>query len=228
MITAPAQQGYRALATDYDGTLAHDGLVDEPAIAALKQAREAGLKLLMVTGRELDDLFATFAHSELFERIVAENGALLYAPATKESRVLADPPPAALIERLLQLNVPLSVGRSIVATVEPHEHALLEAIRELGLEWSIIFNKGSVMALPSGVNKATGLKAALEILGIEPSSVVGIGDAENDLAFLSACGLSVAVANALPSVKAAAHRVTQGARGAGVAELITWLIRGEQ
>lgn len=224
MNLSPDGQKYVALATDYDGTLAHDGVVDEPTIASLRRARRAGLRLLMVTGRELSDLFATFAHSDLFEMIVAENGALLYAPATKTSRTLADPPPPALIERLNQLGVPLSVGRSIIATVEPYEVALLEAIRELGLEWHIIFNKGSVMALPSGVNKATGLKAALEVLAIDASRVVGVGDAENDLAFLSACGLSVAVANALPSVKSAAKRVTSAARGAGVAELISWLI----
>lgn len=220
-----AEQKYVALATDYDGTLAHDGVVDQATLAALHKALQAGVRLLMVTGRELNDLFATFPRCDLFEMIVAENGALLYSPATSASKTLADPPPTALIDRLKQLGVPISVGRSIVATVEPHEHALLQAIHDLGLEWHIIFNKGSVMALPSGVNKATGLKAALKLLAIDPAEVVAVGDAENDLAFLSACGLSVAVANALPSVKSAAHRVTEGARGAGVAELISWMIR---
>lgn len=219
---------YIALATDYDGTLAHDGMVDAPTVAALHRARAAGLRLLMVTGRELPDLLATFGHTDLFELIVAENGALLYAPATRTSRALADPPPPALIERLREIGVPLSVGRSIVATVEPYQHPLLAAIHELGLEWHIIFNKGSVMALPSGVNKASGLKAALEVLDLRPAQVVGVGDAENDLAFLKACGLGVAVANALPSVKSAADRVTTGARGAGVAELIGQLPRRPQ
>lgn len=215
---------YLALATDYDGTLAHDGVVDETTVAALRQASAAGLRLLMVTGRELHDLFDTFPHVELFELIVAENGALLYAPATRSSRVLAEPPPPALLERLQQLGIPFSVGRSIVATVEPYQHPLLAAIHDLGLEWHIIFNKGSVMALPSGVNKATGLKAALDLLGLDPAQVVGVGDAENDLAFLKACGLGVAVANALPSVKTAADRVMAGMRGAGVAEMISELI----
>ena len=48
----------------------------------------------------------------------------------------------------------------------------------------MIFNKGAVMILPSGVNKATGLAAALEELGLSPHNVVGVGDAENDHAFL--------------------------------------------
>jgi hydroxymethylpyrimidine pyrophosphatase-like HAD family hydrolase len=217
---------YQTLATDYDGTIAHDGIVDEATTAALLRAKEAGLRLLLVTGRELDDLFATFDHWKLFERIVAENGALLFDPATGTSRSIAPPPPPPLLDRLRKAGVPLSVGRSIIATVEPHEHEVLAAIHDLGLEWHIIFNKGSVMVLPSGVNKASGLAAVLEELRIPAEQVVAVGDAENDLAFLQASGYPVAVANALPSVKAAARSVTSGARGAGVAEVIERLIEG--
>jgi len=217
---------YLALATDYDGTIAHDGIVDQPTIAALRRARESGLRLLLVTGRELPDLFNTFAHTDLFDRIVAENGALLYTPSTKESRALAPPPPPGFLAELREKNIPISVGRSVVATVEPHEHAVLSAIRDQGLEWHVIFNKGSVMALPSGVTKATGLLPALAELGIPAHQTVGVGDAENDHAFLRLCGLSAAVDNALPALKEAADLVTTGARGAGVIELIDRLLSG--
>jgi hypothetical protein len=54
-----------------------------------------------------------------------------------------------------------------------------------------------------------------------------VGDAENDHAFLSTCGVSVAVANALEMVKAGADLVTKGARGAGVEELIARIIEDE-
>jgi hydroxymethylpyrimidine pyrophosphatase-like HAD family hydrolase len=218
---------YLALATDYDGTIAHDGTVDEATIAALQAARDAGLRLVMVTGRELSDLFNVFPAVDLFDRVVAENGALLYDPATKAIASISSPPPRALVEALERLEIPLSVGRSIVATVEPYEHQVLTAIRELGLEWHVIFNKGSVMALPSDVTKATGLAPALAALGIDAAATVGVGDAENDQVFLRMCGLAVAVENALPSVKEIAHVVTVGARGAGVAELIGRLLRGE-
>src|SRR6185503_4570191 len=96
---------FLALATDYDGTIAKDGVVDEPTVDALRRARAAGLRLIMVTGRELPDLFNTFAHMELFDRIVAENGALLYDPATKQSRALAPPPPPELLDALKQKNI---------------------------------------------------------------------------------------------------------------------------
>ena len=219
---------YTAIATDYDGTLAHDGKVDESTIGALVRANEAGLVNILVTGRELADLFNTFPQPALFKRIVAENGAVLYDPSTQAVRTLSVPPPPALLARLARQSVPVSVGHTIVATVTPHEHAVLAAIRELSLEWHIIFNKGSVMALPVNVSKATGLAAVLEELGLASEDVVGIGDAENDQAFLAACGLSVAVANALPVVKEAADIVTRHARGAGVEELIDRLLCGER
>jgi HAD superfamily hydrolase (TIGR01484 family) len=218
---------FRVLATDYDGTLAFDGIVDDATIRALREARAQGLKLVMVTGRELDDLFNTFEHSALFERIVAENGAVLYDPATKTVDVIASPPPLVLIEALERQAIPLSVGHSIVATVEPYEHQVLAVIRDLGLEWHVIFNKGSVMALPSDITKATGLAPALAALGVPPEQTVGVGDAENDQAFLRMCGVAAAVDNALPSVKAIAQVVTAGARGAGVVELLAMMLSGD-
>ena len=94
----------------------------------------------------------------------------------------------------------------------------------MGLELQIIFNKGAVMVLPAGINKESGLRAALEELGLSPRNVVAVGDAENDFAFLDLCGMPVAVANALPRLKDAAALVTRGERGQGVAELVDrWL-----
>ena len=215
---------FRALAADYDGTLAFDGHVDEATVQSLRSVRDAGLRLVMVTGRELTDLFNTFAHVELFDRVVAENGAVLYNPQSKDIDLLGMSPPRALVERLTALNIPLSIGHGIVATIEPHEHAVIAAIHELSLDWHVIFNKGSVMALPSSVTKMTGLEHALRAIGVPAEATIGIGDAENDLVFLRSCGLAVSVANALQVVKDISDVVTVESRGAGVAELIgRWL-----
>lgn len=215
---------YQILATDYDGTLATHGVVDDATLAALHRARDAGIRLFMVTGREIPDLQNVFPHLNLFEYIVAENGALLFDPLHQSEEPLAPSPPPQLIDALRRRDVPISVGRSIIGTVEPHEHAVLEIIHHLGLEWHIIFNKGSVMILPSSVNKATGLKALLKQLGLAPQQVVGIGDAENDQAFLEFCGYPVAVANALPALKQIAAFVTTSPHGAGVTELINRML----
>ena len=212
---------YLALCCDYDGTLAHHGQLDAATIAAMEQFRATGRKLLMVTGRELDDLKSVCPRLDLFDLIVAENGALLYWPTTGEERSLAERPPPAFVTELRRRGVErISVGRVIVATWEPHEKTALAAIRDLGLELQVIFNKGAVMILPAGVNKASGLRAALTELNLSLHNAVGVGDAENDHAFLSISECAVAVANALPSLKERADIVTRGDHGAGVTELI--------
>jgi hydroxymethylpyrimidine pyrophosphatase-like HAD family hydrolase len=219
---------YFALASDYDGTLAHHGKVDEATLSALRRFKESGRKFILVTGRELPELLQIFPQSDLCDMIVAENGALLYRPSSREERVLAKRPPPSYIEFLRSRGVhPLSVGRVIVATFEPHEKAALEGIHTLGLELQIIFNKGAVMILPTGVNKATGLKAALKEMSLSSHNVIGVGDAENDHAFMESCERAVAVANALPALKEKADLVTRAPHGAGVAEVIEELLRDD-
>src|SRR5688572_7540739 len=73
-----------ALACDYDGTIAHHGVVDEATIAALERVVAAGRHLVLVTGRQLEDLQRIFPRLDMFERVVAENGAVLYRPSTRE------------------------------------------------------------------------------------------------------------------------------------------------
>jgi hypothetical protein len=216
---------YLALATDYDGTLAHHGEVDRQTIEALRRLAATGRKLLLVTGRQVDDLGRVFPEVSLFDRVVAENGAVIYRPQSQELRLLAAPPPAAFVDTLKNRGVdPLAVGHVVVATVQPNERAALEVVRELGLELEVIFNKGSVMILPSSVNKATGLAAALDELRFSAHNVVGIGDAENDHALLEMSECGVAVANALDSLKNHADLVTTGRASDGVREVIESLI----
>jgi HAD superfamily hydrolase (TIGR01484 family) len=219
---------YLALATDYDNTLASHGRVSDAARAALGRLRASGRRGILVTGRRLEELLDVCECSELFDYIVAENGALVYEPKSRDITLLGEPPPDELVAALRRRGVqPLEVGRVIVATHAPHEASVLEAIRELGLEHQVIFNLGAVMVLPPGINKATGLKLALRRLGMSPHEMVAVGDAENDHSFLRLAECPVAVANALPAIKELAALVTRGEAGAGVAELIDQLIAND-
>ena len=218
---------YLVFATDYDGTLASHGQVREDVIESLKQVRSSGRKLVLVTGRHLPDLLTVFPQIELFELVVVENGALLYWPESKEEKLLCEPPNRRFVQLLKERGVPAAVGRGIVATWEPHQDAVLQAIRELGLDLQVIFNKGAVMILPSGVNKATGLEAAMKEFGYSTDNVVGLGDAENDHSFLAKCGCAVAVANALGSLKERADIVTRGSNGNGVKEIAAQLLEDD-
>ena len=106
---------YVAVATDYDNTLAVGGRVEQKTIAALERLNQSGRKIILVTGRRLPDILDIFPEIGLCERVVADNGAVLYRPATREQIALATPiPPGSsmsfAVDRLLtfQSESPLS------------------------------------------------------------------------------------------------------------------------
>jgi hydroxymethylpyrimidine pyrophosphatase-like HAD family hydrolase len=221
---------YKALACDYDGTLAEDGAIAPAVRAALARLRGAGVAVVLVTGRRLDDLERACPDARaLFDRIVAENGGVYLRPPAGTPRRLGPRPPPALFACLQERGVePLVAGEVVVATLVTQETEVEAAIRASGLDWRMILNKTALMLLPAGVDKGSGVAVALADLGISPRDAVGIGDGENDLPLLARCGRAVAVATAVPDLKAAADLVTRGGAGAGVAEVADAMRAGDE
>ena len=216
---------YVALAAGFDGTLAHDGRCDPRCIEALRALSATGRKLILVTGRELRELLEIFPEARLFDYVVAENGAVMHRPATRESEILAQAPPEILLQELRRRHVtPLTVGSSIVRTVTANEAEVSAALRKLQLDFQLVTNPGALMMLPAGVNKASGVWAALRELGVSRHNMVAIGDGENDLALFEFAEHAVAVQNADPLVQRVANRTTQGAYCDGFLELARDLI----
>jgi len=219
---------YLAFITDYDGTIAEHSKVPDSTIEQLQRLSASGRKLILCTGREIRFLKPDFPKLEIFDLIVAENGATLYHPKTGEEKLLCESPPASFVKALEARGVqPMSVGKGIVATWEPHEQTVFDEIHRQKLDLHVIFNKGAVMILPEGVSKCTGLVAALEELNISRHNTVGIGDAENDHAFLKMCEFSAATANALPGLKESVDFVTKKDHGYGTEELIQALLKDD-
>ncbi|PDV98824.1 DUF5752 family protein [Candidatus Chloroploca asiatica] len=214
------------LASDLDGTLAEHGHVASATWQALRKAKQAQKTLILVTGRSL----ATFApdgpFAEVFDAIVAENGAVIYLPRQDSVILPFGRLQQGLLERLLALPIPLEHGMALVATHVPHDQPIIEVLRECGGGASIEYNLGSVMVLPQGATKGTGLAFVLRELGLSLHNVVACGDAENDLSLLQASELAVAVANATPELKATADLVLDKPSGAGMRQLLGQLIDG--
>ena len=72
----------------------------------------------------------------------------------------------------------------------------------------------------AGVDKAAGICRVGEIIGVNPSNIVAVGDSYNDLPMLEACGLSVAMGNAPPDVKSIADFVVPSVENDGLAVAI--------
>jgi hydroxymethylpyrimidine pyrophosphatase-like HAD family hydrolase/energy-coupling factor transporter ATP-binding protein EcfA2 len=156
----------------------------------------------------------------MFDAVVAENGALVYFPERRELRTLGDPPEPALVDALRRRGVPFELGAAILATHAPFAEPVLAAIQETGVNRTPIFNKGALMLLPGGVTKGTGLAVALAALELSPHNMVGIGDAENDHAFLALSECAVAVADAVPALRERADYVTRAPSAAGAVEFV--------
>jgi HAD superfamily hydrolase (TIGR01484 family) len=201
-----------ALAAGFDGTLARNGRYDERCVEALRALAATGRKLILVTARELRELLEIFPEARIFDFIVAENGAVMHRSATRESEILAQAPSEILLQELRRRGVePLFVGSSAIKTAIHNEGEARAAIEKLQLDCQLVINDRSLIILPAGVNKASGVREALRELGLSPHNLAVIGDAQNDLAMFQLAEHSVAVQNADPLLKQCADRTTRGA-----------------
>jgi HAD superfamily hydrolase (TIGR01484 family) len=217
--------GFAALATDYDETLAHCGVVEDATVEALERFRATGRPLILVTGRHTPDLVNIFPRFDLFDVAITENGGTLYEPRTRKEILLAEPFPRRFLDCMRSCGVdPFFPGRVVIASIASQQDRVRRAIQASGVAAEMVLNYDNLMILPPGVDKASGVRAAAKHLGIATDNMIAVGDAENDEAFLAACGLGVAVANALPAICARAALQTREPHGAGVRELIERLL----
>lgn len=214
----------RVIACDFDGTGATDGHPAPELYAVLAAARAQGMITLLVTGRVLEDVQRACEEFSPFDGVVAENGAVIHLCELGRTIQLGAPPSERFLGELRAQGVPFHTGAVIVGTWEQHAGQLLELIRRFGVDGQMIFNRAALMLLPSGINKAVGVRRALEELGRSEHNMIAFGDAENDIPMLAAAEVGVAARAAIPAVSALADERVSQPGGAGVAHFIRRLI----
>jgi hydroxymethylpyrimidine pyrophosphatase-like HAD family hydrolase len=214
----------RVLACDYDGTGAANGRLAPEIEAVLRAARSLGFVTLLVTGRVLEDLHAADVAFAAFDAVVAENGAIVWFPATNHTIQLGTPPPDRFLAELRALNVAYHTGAVVVGTWDRHASDVLRVIRRFGMASQLIFNREAMMVLPSGVDKAAGVQRALEELHRSPRNMIAFGDAENDRPLLELAELGIAARGAVSSISAAADEKLSLPGAAGVAHYIQTIL----
>jgi phosphoglycolate phosphatase-like HAD superfamily hydrolase len=212
---------FKALACDYDGTLASEDRISPAVRAALERARKEGLRLILVTGRTFFELTRVCDCPELFDAVVAENGAVLYYPGSAMIRDQGPPAPSRLLAELDRRGIYYQVGRVIVGTARGDEGGVKDALAVSGVTRELIYNRAALMLLPAGVSKGSGVQQALRVLGLSAHDVLALGDAENDLPLFDACGFSGCPGDSLPTVRERVDWVFPGVHGDGIAAAIT-------
>ena len=210
----------KAIACDFDGTGATDGHPAPEVYAALAAARAQGIATLLVTGRVLEDVQRACEELSPFDAVVAENGAVIYLCGIGRTIQIGAPPPEHFLGELRAHGVAFHTGAVIVGTWEQHAYKTLELIRRFGLDAQLIFNRAALMVLPSGINKAVGVKRALEELGRSERNLIAFGDAENDIPMLAGAELGIAARDSVPAVLSLADDRVSQPGGSGVSAYI--------
>lgn len=198
------------IALDYDGTVTRNDALDPSVREAIAEVRRAGILVLLVTGRILDELKRVAGDLHFVDGVVAENGAVLHFPENGHTSLLAPAIPAGFVEELQRRGINHRAGQCLVDTGAEEAPRLLDVIRALELPLVLIFNAGRVMTMPQGVSKATGLHTALESLRLSSHNMVAVGDAENDHELLRLAEVGAAVEWGSRALKAAADLVVSG------------------
>jgi len=214
----------RVIACDFDGTGAVDGHPAPELYAALAAARAQGIVTLLVTGRVLEDVQRACEELSPFDAVVAENGAIVQLCGLGRTIQIGEPPSEHFLGELRAQGIPFHIGAVIVGTWEQHANKLLELVRRFGIDGQLIFNRAALMLLPSGINKAVGIRRALDALARSERNLIAFGDAENDIPMLVGAELGVAARGSVPAVSALADDSISQPGGAGVAHYIRRVI----
>lgn len=222
----------KGIVTDVDGTIT-DGypVIDFEAASALRNLEREGYRVILASGRAAWELYSLSMFLGLCRVVVAENGAVVLNKDPMTMKMLADS--WEPLHALAYLEKNLS-GVKIKRTLPRFTEVVLERSPDVNLvRKSLEESRIPVKVLDSGyayhvvcdhVEKSLGVKDALNILNIDPSETVAIGDSETDVSLFKLCGLGIAVGNGDEEAKKSASYITKGTGGQGLVEAVNYVL----
>ena len=219
---------FRAFAVDIDGTLTENGggAIHLGALAKLRHLEKLGYNVIYVTGRSSIEAYVLAVFGGTTRIAVGENGgAITIAP--QEHKLLASKQKCVAGYELLRKNIDgveiKPVFPRMTEVVMQRTFDLEQGQRILDenhLDLYLSDSKYAYHINEKGMDKGTGLKAALQLLKLDPTQAIAIGDSETDIPLFDECGYSIALGHAEEGVKARAKQVVRGREGSGLVEAI--------
>ncbi|WP_199620558.1 Cof-type HAD-IIB family hydrolase [Paenibacillus alkalitolerans] len=236
---------YKLVALDMDGTLLNEekNISDENA-RWIQEAGRAGIAVCFSTGRGFLSALPYAEQLKLDTPMVTVNGSEIWArPHMLHNRTLMD---WEHIKRLRELAVQYDTWYwaysvegiynkdmwvederdkewlkfGFYTDNDEARSAVLDRIGALGAFEVTNSHPHNIELNPQGISKASGLAQVCELLGIDMSSVVAVGDSLNDIAMIRSAGLGIAMGNAQDEVKRMADAVVLSNDEDGVAQAI--------
>ena len=221
----------KVFAIDIDGTLTENGggMVHLAALAKLRYLEKMGYNVIYVTGRSSIEAYVLAVFGGTTRIAIGENGGAI-TTAPQEHRLLASKEKCMQGYQMLKKSIngvkikpafPRMSEVVLLRTFDLKEGQKI--LDECGLPLYLSDSKYAFHINEKGINKASGLKEALNMLKTNPKEVVAIGDSETDVPLYDICGFSIALDHAEESVKAKADHVVGGREGTGLIEAIDFV-----
>ncbi len=239
-------QNYKAFLIDLDGTLARADLYVAPRVAeAVKRvSRELMVSIVSSRSHNTTVKFADMLGLESLQ--ISDGGARIFDPKTREAawlRSLEAEDARRIMTFLESEGLPFSavdgdadveamsevrgwrVTRITATSLTPDQAVNIadafgtdrvhtsKIIRIDNGDWMVDFTHATA-------TKATAVARYAELNGIDASQMIAAGDSFNDVPLLDACGLGVAMGNAVPEVKSIADYVAPSVDEDGLAVAI--------
>lgn len=225
-------QRITAAALDLDGTIIGPDERIAPAVKGAIARLSARIPVFIATGREPHDVFNYARQLGLTGPQLSDGGAAILDPVERRHVWSANLGPELASEALTLIgeldarfvathvqgtfrrvsDIPdwdivrisaldLSRERAEALTVRfsshPRMSVILASLPYNGL-WAVDFTL-------KGVDKGSGIARMGEMLGVEPSEMVCVGDSYNDLPMFAACGLAIAMGGSPEDIRSAAR-----------------------
>ncbi len=240
---------YKAIIMDLDGTCVPNALDAVPTAGvqgAIALAREK-IPVCVATGRPLSIAKRVIRELGITDYSATSDATVIYHPKTDtvvRSFPLLPDTAEAVKNHLIKKNMQFMVGEeqseyvyqgqtlpnptlslAVPELTNDHADSLVQSLTHIPnisvmKVKSFIPDRVWVTITHAEATKLHGVMAITELLGIDPQEVIGIGDGYNDYPLLSACGLKVAMGNAVPELKAIADVIAPAVDEDGVAMII--------
>jgi phosphoglycolate phosphatase (TIGR01487 family) len=224
----------QVIATDIDYTLTDADLrLDTTAVEKIRELEARGVKVILISGRNLP---ATGSLAQLIGTsglVVAENGGVIARYQTP-LKVLGRIGNARAAFRMLRKRM----GRKVIERPDSKNgmrlssvslersfdfEAGMELLRESGVRADLVDTGVTYILLDARVSKGYALARLARLVKLSLAHSAGIGDNYNDLSLFRKVGYKIAVANAPEEVKHQADFVCTQSYGQGFLEAVAHL-----
>ncbi|MDI3538886.1 MAG: phosphoglycolate phosphatase [Methanolobus sp.] len=219
---------FKALAIDIDGTITD--MDRRLNLRAAEKLRTLDVPVVLATGNVLCYARAASKLIGICCRIIAENGGVVTdgfdrKPIVSDHIHECEKAFNFLSQVLHMEKLDSSLRKTEIVLRRDFDIDAARALLETtGLDVEIIDTHFAIHIKSKKINKGTGLAKMAELMGLEVSDFVAIGDSVNDVEMLDAAGFAIAVGNADNVAKGVADYVTSTTYGDGTAEAIDYLL----